>query len=190
MRKVLKPEFFNRNSVVVAKDLIGKYLVREINGKKVSNKILEVEAYEGSEDKASHAHKGKTPRNNPMFGKPGTIYVYFTYGMHFMLNITCGNEGHPAAILVRSIEDCIGPGKLTKKLQIDKMLNGQVLGKKSGLWIEEKQSIIKGREKLRIISTPRIGVDSSGPIWSKKLYRFLLQPEIKNKIKNAKQNEK
>lgn len=170
--KLLKPKFFDRNSVVVAEDLLGKYLVREINGKKITSKIVETEAYEGIKDKASHAYKGKTFRNTPMFGKPGTIYVYFTYGIHWMLNISCGKVGHPAAVLIRGIEGCIGPARLTKKLRIDKRLNKKLLGKKSDLWIEEADSISK---KIKVLKTPRIGVNYAGFVWSKKLYRFVLK---------------
>ena len=169
--KILDKKFFDRSSVVVAKDLLGKYLVRSIDGKKVVSKIVETEAYEGLEDKASHAHRGQTPRNTPMFGEPGTIYVYFTYGMHWMLNITCGKKGHPSAVLIRGVEDCIGPARLTKKLGIDKMLNGKMLGRQAGLWIIEKNII---ENKFKVLRTPRIGIRSSGPIWSNKLYRFVL----------------
>src|SRR4051812_3049610 len=105
----LKSSFFDRNSIEVSKDLLGKYLVRRIGKKTLIFKIIETEAYEGPDDKASHASRGQTPRNIPMFGNPGTIYVYFTYGMHWMLNIVCGKKGHPAAVLIRGIEECIGP---------------------------------------------------------------------------------
>lgn len=171
--KILTPDFFNRNSVVVAKDLLGKYLVREVNGEIFRLKIVEAEAYEGREDKASHAHRGETPRNTPMFGDPGVIYVYFTYGIHWMLNLTCGPKGHPAAVLVRGIEGIIGPARLTKKLLIDKTLNNKKLGKKTGLWVEEVTA--EENKKNKIIKTPRIGTDSAGPIWKKKLYRFVLK---------------
>lgn len=175
--KVLKPEFFDRNAVVVAKDLLGKFLVRERGGKIERFKIIETEAYEGLADKASHAHRGQTPRNTPMFGKSGTVYVYFTYGMHFMLNIVCGKAGHPAAVLIRGVDGCIGPARLTKKLNIDKTLNGKLLGKKAGLWVEleKTESSSELRSTTGILKTPRIGVDSSGPVWSKKLYRFVLE---------------
>jgi DNA-3-methyladenine glycosylase len=173
----LPAEFFNRSSVVVAKDLLGKYLVRRIEGKKVVFKIVETEAYEGLNDKASHASRGQTPRNTPMFGEPGTIYIYFTYGMHYMLNIVCGKKGHPSAVLVRGIEGCVGPGRLTKKLQIDKGLNNKLLGKKIGLWIENESAAGNKQYKAKamIVKTPRIGVDYAGPVWSKKLYRFVLK---------------
>ena len=156
----------------MAKDLLGKYLVRSKDGKKKRFKIVETESYGGYKDKASHSSRGKTKRNEVMFDEPGRAYVYFTYGMHYMLNIVCGREGYPAAVLIRGIEGCIGPGRLTKKLEIGKSLNGKVLSKKSGLWIEDSPSKISGRAIAR---TPRIGVDSSGPVWSKKLYRFILK---------------
>lgn len=183
----MKSNFFNRNSIVVAEELLGKYLVREINGKVERYKIVETEAYEGFLDKASKAHRGQTPGNTPMFAKPGTIYVYFTYGLHWLVNIVCGKEGHPAAVLLRGVLGTIGPARLTKKLQIDKTLNGKKLGKAAGLWIEENSVGKKGenkdvRGKFRILKTPRIGIDSSGPIWSKKLYRFVLHPHAKSTI--------
>lgn len=171
MAKLLKQEFFNRNSHAVAQNLLGKILAREINGKVERFKIVETESYEGYKDTASKAHRGQTPGNSPMFAKPGMIYVYFTYGMHFMLNISCDKEGYPSAVLIRGVEGVVGPGRLTKRLQIDKILNTKFLGKTSGLWIEEGDS----KEKFKIMRTPRIGIDSSGPIWSKKLYRFVLK---------------
>ncbi len=169
----LRHSFFNRSSVEVAQDLLGKYLVRDIDGRKEKYKIIETESYEGFEDKASHAHRGKTPRNAPMFAGPGTIYVYFTYGIHWMLNITCGKAGHPSAVLVRGLEGTSGPARLTKKLSIDKKLNGKMLGRASGLWIEEDNAAIGKRVRVR--KTPRIGILSSGPYWSKRLLRFVLE---------------
>ena len=171
-KKILTDKFFDRSSVVVAKDLIGKYLVRKKEGKIYAFKIVETEAYEGLNDRASHAYRGQTSRNAPMFGEAGTIYVYFTYGMHFMLNITCGKKGHPAAVLIRGVEECSGPARLTKKLEIDKKLNGLSLGKRSGLWVEDRGVEIK---KIKVKKTPRIGIDRSGPVWSQKLYRFVIR---------------
>ncbi len=169
--KILDQHFFDRNSILVAKDLIGKFLVRKIGRKTNKYKIIETEAYEGFKDKASKAHRGQTPGNTPMFSGSGTIYVYFTYGMHFMVNIVCGKVGHPAAVLIRGVEGIVGPGRLTKKLSIDRALNQKILSKKSCLWIEDG----KLPNNQKIIRTPRIGIDSSGPIWSKKLYRFVLK---------------
>jgi DNA-3-methyladenine glycosylase len=174
-RKIISADFFERSSVAAAQDLLGKYLVRSENGRAEAFRIVETEAYEGMEDRASHASRGKTPRNAPMFEQAGMIYVYFTYGIHWMLNIVCGPEGHPSAVLIRGIEGCIGPARLTKKLGIDKELNGLVLGKKSGLWIEEDVEKDGVPKKLKIKKTPRIGVSSAGPLWAGKKYRFLIQ---------------
>src|SRR3990167_7631010 len=146
MARMLGPAFFDRPTLTVAKDLLGKFLVRRVRGKTVALMIVETEAYDGFKDLASHAHRGQTPRNTPMFGKPGTIYVYFTYGMHWMLNLVCGEKEYPAAVLIRAAQgkyqgDTLildGPAKLTKALQIDNKLNTLMLGKKSGLWVEDR----------------------------------------------------
>jgi DNA-3-methyladenine glycosylase len=175
MVKILKKDFFERSALTVARELIGKYLVRLNEGKIERFKIVETESYGGYKDKASHSSKGRTKRNEVMFGEAGRIYVYFTYGMHYMLNIVCGRSGYPAAVLIRGVEGIIGPGRLTKKLEIDKNLNGEILGKKTGLWIESPSlGAMADQRKIKIKRSSRIGVDSSGPIWSKKLYRFFI----------------
>lgn len=153
----------------MAKELLGKYLVRKVDGKVIRQKITEVEAYVGAHDLACHSSRGKTERNKVMFEEAGTIYVYFTYGMHWMLNIVTEEKGCPTAVLIRSTENVTGPARLTKFLQIDKKLNGQKLGKKSGLWIESSQA-----KKPRILRASRIGISYAGPIWSRKPYRFLI----------------
>ena len=197
---MLSKNFFNRSAVVVAKELLGCFLCT----KKGKFRIVETEAYEGIKDKASHASRGKTERNEVMFEGAGTIYIYFTYGMHWMLNIVCGPKGHPGAVLIRGITasppsvplpllvkekgviqkpDLSGPARLTKYLEIDKRLNNQKLGKKVGLWMEENTDCpkIRGRAKMVnqqksiITRTPRIGVAYAGPIWSQKKWRFVLK---------------
>jgi len=160
----------------VAKKLLGKYLVRRLGKKEIALMITEVEAYDGHKDKASHASRGKTKRNYPMFGPAGHFYVYLTYGMHWMLNIVTGEKDYPAAILIRGVGNLNGPGKLTKFLKIDKRFNGKKAEKKTGLWFEDRGIKIKERD---IKKAPRIGVLYAGPIWSKKHYRFLLK-NIKN----------
>ena len=138
---MLKNSFFERSSLLVAKDLIGKYLVRKVDDKIYRYRIVETESYEGFEDKASHSSRGLTLRNAPMFDTPGTLYVYFTYGMHYMLNIVCSKKGDPSAVLVRGVIDpdvrkILGPARVTKALHIDKSLNSKKLGRKSNPWIE------------------------------------------------------
>lgn len=156
----------------MARELVGKYLVREVDGKIIRQKITETEAYVGPHDLACHSSRGKTERNKIMFLDAGTIYVYFTYGMHWMLNIVTEEKDFPAAVLIRGLEFVSGPARLTKTLQIDKNLNGQRLGKKSGLWIESDLKI--ENRKLKIIRTPRIGISYAGE-WVDKPYRFLLK---------------
>ena len=99
--------------------------------------IIEVEAYDGFHDKASHAARGKTKRNAPMFGHAGHWYVYFTYGMHWMLNIVTGKKGYPAAVLIRGVNGIHGPARLTKKLKIDGKFDDLPANRKTGLWIED-----------------------------------------------------
>ena len=169
-RKILTRAFFNRPTLKVAEELIGKFLVRKIGRKEVASMIVETEAYDGPLDLACQARSGKTKRNFPMFEEAGTIYVYFTYGMHWMLNLVTGEKEYPAAVLIRGLADVSGPGRLTKKLKIDKRLNNKKLGKKSGLWVEDRGVKIK---KFDIQKTPRIGVSYAGE-WVKKPYRFIL----------------
>src|SRR5581483_1337476 len=121
--KTLPNSFFNKKTLQVARDLLGKYLVREIvdptsprlrGAKKIlREKIIETEAYVGPHDLACHSSRGKTERNKIMFEKAGTIYVYFTYGMHWMLNIVTEEKDFPSAVLIRGTEHVSGPARLT-----------------------------------------------------------------------------
>ena len=171
MMKMLAKNFFNRPTLVVARDLLGKFLVRRLKGKNVAFIITEVEAYDGFRDRASHASRGKTARNAPMFGPAGCWYVYFTYGMHWMLNIVCGQERYPAAVLIRGVQGISGPARLTKKVKIDKQFNGRPAERKTGLWIEDRGIKIP---PSKIKKSPRVGVHYAGPYWSKKNWRFFL----------------
>ncbi|MEK7165150.1 MAG: DNA-3-methyladenine glycosylase [Patescibacteria group bacterium] len=171
MAKILKPQFFNRPTQAVAQYLLGKFIVRKYKGKETALMITEVEAYDGPNDKASHAHRGETERNKIMFGAAGYWYVYFTYGVHWMLNISTGPKGYPAAVLIRGTDKISGPARLTKFLRIDKKLNNKKSVRASGLWIEDRGVVVKTSQ---IKKTPRIGIESSGPIWSKKPYRYIL----------------
>ena len=178
---VLGKKFFERPTLIIAKDLLGKYLVRRIGAKTQRFMITEVEAYDGFKDKASHASRGKTKRNTPMFDEAGRWYVYFTYGMHYMLNIVTGKKDYPAAVLIRAVIGVNGPGRLTKQLKIDKRFNNKIASPKTGLWIaaptkSERASLknvfLSGKMKMK--SSPRIGVERAGPFWSKKPWRFTL----------------
>ena len=155
MRKALSAGFFDHPTVSVAKGLLGKFLVVRWSSPQVRQgrdrieafMITEVEAYDGFHDKASHAARGKTKRNAPMFSPSGHWYVYFTYGMHWMLNIVTGKKGYPAAVLIRALAPCHvspvacrhlqGPARLTKKLKIDGKFDDLPANRKTGLWIED-----------------------------------------------------
>jgi len=171
MRKVLPRTFFERDSVIVARELLGKFLVRRFPDREIVSMITEVEVYDGLRDKASHASRGKTLRNTPMFGPAGRWYVYFTYGMHWMLNIVTREEGYPAAILIRGIEDAKGPARLTKKLIIDRQFNALPAVKKTNLWIEDRGVKIL---PAKIKKSARIGVSYAGPYWARRALRFFI----------------
>lgn len=172
MNKVLKQDFFNRDTKVVASELIGKYLVRKIGKKEEARMITETEAYEGFEDTASHAFKGKTKRTEIMFGPAGYFYIYLCYGMYYLLNISTREVGYPAAVLVRGVDGINGPGKLTRLLNIDKKLNGRKSEKGTGLWIEDRGVKIP---KSKIKRIPRVGVNYAGKLWAGKKLRFVLE---------------
>jgi DNA-3-methyladenine glycosylase len=172
---VLKKNFFQRGTLLVAQELLGKFLCVKNDGKVTKYLITEVEAYDGFEDKASHAHKGKTTRNLPMFGPAGVWYVYLVYGMHWMLNIVTGKEDYPAAVLIRSVRDAAGkticgPARVTKKMGITKIFNNKIASKNSGLWVEDGDKPIN---KSEIIQLPRVGV-AYAEEWAGKPYRFVL----------------
>lgn len=171
MKKILNKEFFEKDTLKVAGNLLGKYLVRKVSGREIALRINEIEAYDGHEDKASHAHKGKTERNKAMFGDAGNWYVYLVYGMHNMLNIVTGGKDYPAAILIRGAGDISGPGRLTKFLKIDRKINNKLALVKTGLWFEDRGEPV---DKKKIKRTTRIGINYAGPIWAKKDYRFVL----------------
>lgn len=171
MKRVLGEKFFRRDALTVAEALLGKFLVRRRGRKETAMMITDVEAYLGFEDRASHASRGKTKRNAPMFATGGRWYVYFTYGMHWILNAVTGPEGHPSGVMFRGLEGLQGPARLTKALGIAKPLNDAPISRASGLWIEDRGVHVP---KSRIKRAPRIGVDYAGT-WAKKPYRFFLK---------------
>jgi len=158
MKKILNFNFFCRDSKKIAQELLGKYLVRKIGRKTISDMIVEVEIYDGFNDKASHAFKKKgiTKRNQVMFEKGGRWYVYLTYGMHWMLNIVTQKKGYPAAILIRSTLQFKGPGRVTKAFHINGTFNNKPANYQTHLWIEDRGVKIL---KNQIGKRPRIGVD-------------------------------
>jgi DNA-3-methyladenine glycosylase len=171
MRKILTASFFNRDTSIVAQELLGTFLVRKIGNKEIAAMITQTESYDGLHDLASHASKGRTTRTEVMFGKPGIFYVYLCYGMYFMLNVVTREYGYPAAVLIRGVQGYNGPGKLTKFFGIDKSLNGLVAEKSTGLWFEDRGVAVS---KSHIQKLPRMGVAYAGPVWSAKKLRFVL----------------
>jgi DNA-3-methyladenine glycosylase len=176
--KPLPPSFYTRNTITVASEMLGKLLVRQTESHKWIGRIVEVEAYIGEEDPACHAFHGFTPRTQIMYGPPGHAYVYFTYGMYFMLNVVTEKEGFPAAVLIRAVEPvsgfaprdpkpASGPGKLCRSMEIDKTLNGISLQDKR-LYLAKNP----GRPpKLRIRWSARIGItDGTDKFWRAYLY--------------------
>ncbi len=187
---VCLPESFYRDEVtLVARRLLGKRLIRNLNGKRCGGVIVETEAYRGEEDQACHARVGKTQRNAMLYDRPGKAYVYFTYGMHWLVNAVAGEEGFPAAVLIRAIlpqegldemesrrkgraqsEWCNGPAKLCQALCIDGGLNGIRLFEENGpLWIEDGLTIAEEK----ITCTPRIGLGSTPEPWKSMPWRFV-----------------
>ena len=169
--QILEQSFFARPSLTVARELIGKFLVRRFEGEILSAIITETEAYIGPHDKACHASRGRTDRTAVMFGPAGFWYVYFIYGMHWMLNVVTDKDEYAAAVLFRGAGDWTGPGRLTRAMAIDRRLNEKPANETSGLWIEDRGVVVPRRKIKR---TPRIGVAYAGD-WAHKPYRFVLE---------------
>lgn len=160
---ILKKNFYERNTLKVAKDLLGCFLVRKINGKIIRAMITETEAYMGEDDLASHASRGRTPRTEIMFGEAGRTYIYMIYGIHHCLNVVTEKKDFPAAVLIRAvkIEDIDyrktnGPGKVCKILDIDRKINDCDMTRKEKLWIEKPAKKVS---KKHVAVGRRIGID-------------------------------
>lgn len=170
--KILTSEHWaGRGAVRHARGLLGKYLVRATAAGITAHMITEVEAYDGEHDLACHARAGRTARTEVLYAASGVWYVYLCYGIHEMLNLVVGPEDWPSAVLIRGVEGIPGPGRVTKRLGIDRKLNRSLAGEASGLWIEDRGVKVP---RNKIVATPRIGVDYAGPIWSAKPWRFVI----------------
>jgi DNA-3-methyladenine glycosylase len=172
----LGASFYRRPALEVARDLLGRTLCRELSGGTVlRGRLVEVEAYDGPADRASHAFRGITKRNRWMFEHGGIAYVYLVYGMHHCLNIVTGNAGHPAAVLLRAAEppgrasSASGPGRLTRAFQVDRSLDGSSF-LTGPLWLEAGEPV---SDRL-VKRTRRIGVDYAGA-WAAKRFRFAIK---------------
>jgi len=175
MRK-LGRAFYNRDTIVVAQELLGKLLVHVTRGVERIGRIVEVEAYLGPQDLAAHSARGLTERTRPMFGPPGHAYVYLIYGMYHCMNVVTERRGHASAVLLRALEPVQnvtartqGPGLLCKAMQIDKRLNAHDLLSDT-FYI----AAARGAEPFPVVRRPRIGVDYAGH-WAKRLLRFYIR---------------
>ena len=188
-RNILKlsRSFYQQPTVEVARQLLGKYLVRKHPDGATAGRIVETEAYVGPDDKACHASRGRTPRTEIMFGRAGHAYVYLIYGFHYMLNIVTETKDFPAAVLIRALEPVMGtqlmqarrhteklhnlangPGKLCEAFAIDWTLNGNDICGKI-IYVEDRDE-----PAPKIVTSPRIGVDYAGK-WKHKPWRFLIK---------------
>ena len=184
----IQRSFYAQPTIEVARQLLGKYLVRKHPVGTTVGKIVETEAYVGPHDLACHASKGRTARTEVMFGPPGHAYVYFIYGVYYCLNIVTEEIGHASAVLIRALEPidgvelmqkrrrveelrklASGPGKLCLAMSIDKALNGADMSRGSVLYVEDR-----GGQAPKIIARPRVGVDYADK-WKDKPWRFLIR---------------
>jgi DNA-3-methyladenine glycosylase len=193
--------FFARPTLQVARDLLGQRLVRLERGRRLSGRIVEAEAYIGAEDLACHARAGRTARNEVMWGAPGRAYVYFTYGMHWCLNLVTEGEGRPAAVLLRGLwpEEGLagmrrrrggaplhrltdGPAKLCQALAIDRRFNGHdVCGAGARLFIERGPR----PPRHQVTVGPRVGLNNVPEPWKGKPWRFRWVPPDAHRSKET-----
>lgn len=168
MDRRITAEFFLRDVLEVAPELIGKILVRQFgDGRMEKYRITETEAYRGVEDRACHASKGRTPRTEVMFQEGGKVYVYLIYGQYWLLNLVTGIENDASAVLIRGLEGFPGPGRVGRELLLDRSFYGESLIHSDRIWVEDAEPVSE------IQTSKRIGVDYSGE-WAAKLWRFYL----------------
>ena len=171
----LPRSFYDRDTTLVARELLGKHLVRVVAGEARVGRIVETEAYLGPHDLAAHSAKGLTPRTKVMFGPPGHAYVYLVYGMHWCMNVVTQEEGHASAVLLRALEPALnlegrtqGPALLCKAMGITGALTGHDL-LSDDLYIADPGPA----PPVKIARRPRIGVDYAGH-WARRLLRFYI----------------
>ena len=176
LSKALPRAFYDRDTVTVARELLGKHLIHVSRGVERIGRIVEVEAYLGPHDLASHSSRGLTNRTRIMFGPPGHAYVYLVYGIHWCMNVVTEREGHASAVLLRAVEPVKnvagsprGPGRLCKAMHIDRSLNGHDLVSEDFFIADPLGAGTPG-----IVKRPRIGVDYAGS-WARRHLRFYLR---------------
>lgn len=170
MMERLEADFFHRDCLEVAPDLVGKLLIRQLpDGTILQERIAETEVYRGEEDEACHAHKGRTKRTELLYRESGLIYVYLCYGMHWLMNVITGEPEQPQGVLFRAGVVHDGPAKLTRYLQVDKQWNGDSFLTCSNLWVADDGF------RSKIQTAERVGIGYAGEVWQKKQWRFLIQ---------------
>jgi len=164
----LTQDFFQRDVLEVAPDLLGKIIVRQFSSGDIKRFIItEVEAYRGEEDLACHASKGRTQRTEVMYYAGGIIYVYLIYGMYYMLNFVTSCKDNPQAVLIRGVDEVKGPGRVGKLLEIDASFNKQCLFESAQLWVENGEGIADYTTDFRV------GIDYAGEYWKSRPWRFI-----------------
>jgi DNA-3-methyladenine glycosylase len=164
----INEDFFVRDALEVAPELLGKYLIRQKGNTVKSYMITEVEAYRGETDRACHASKGRTERTEIMYHAGGHLYVYLIYGMYWMLNIVTGPSEIPQAILIRGVEGFNGPGKLTREIGIDGSYYGEHLCISERIWLAGSENVPDYH------TSSRIGINYAGEPWVSKPWRYIL----------------
>jgi len=169
---------FNRPTLQVARGLLGKFIVRSYRGRELAGMIIEVEAYKGPRDRASHAFGGRrTARVEPLYHEGGTAYVYLVYGMHWLLNFSTAGAGNPEGVLIRGIIGghgtkralISGPGRVSTYLRVDRRLDRIDATQSRHLWLEDRGVRISSS---RIMTGPRVGIDYAGAYWAARRWRF------------------
>jgi len=175
MRK-LPRSFYNRSTIVVARELLGKYLIHVERGVRRVGRIVEVEAYLGMHDLAAHSAKGLTDRTKVMFGPPGYAYVYLIYGIYHCMNVVTEPEGIACAVLLRAVEPVMnvrgrsqGPGLLCRAMHIDRRLNAHDLLSENFYIAEPAKA-----RPFAVVKRPRVGVEYAGH-WAKRHLRFFIR---------------
>ena len=166
---LLRQDYFARPATELAPDLLGKILCRRLEGQVLRARITETECYFGEEDTACHANKGRTPRTDTLYLEGGVSYVYLCYGIHSLLNLVTGENGHPEAVLIRGVEGASGPGRVTKMLGITCADNRLLLTPENGIWIEDD-----GAPRPAFEALPRVGIDYAAEVDRSRPWRFLV----------------
>lgn len=166
---IIEREFFQRDRLIVAPELVGKLLVFRTEKGIIRQRITETEAYGTENDTACHAHRGRTPRNEVLYMEGGIVYVYLCYGVHWLLNVITGEKESPQGVLIRACEGAPGPGRLTKAAGINGSLNRLYFSEESGIWFEDD-----GFE-CEVTTGKRVGIGYASQEDQDRQWRFILK---------------